>query len=205
MFDLESSNLPRDLKKVVSGKCGSVMKLTQKRADALIEKLKRHPNDPDLYFTMEMLASNKNLSRSAFLWLFEEENKMKRGQTVSWFLALNISLPLFMQKKLLGKSDIVRTRLAFNPAVSSEILFLLAKEPHDHIRYAVAKNPSTSKKALAILAKDANENVRREVAANPNTSIKCIRALLADDCDYVALTASKHPKANNLRKLLTFS
>jgi hypothetical protein len=205
MFDVESSNLPRDLKKMVSGKFGSVMKLTQKRSDALIEKLKLHPNDPDLRLTMEMLASNKNLSCHAFLWLFEEENKMKRGETVSCFLASNISLPLFMQKKLLGKSDIVRTRLAFNPAVSSGTLFLLAKEPHDHIRYAVAKNPSTSKKALAILAKDANENVRREVAANTKAPIKCIRALLADDCEYVALTASKHPKAKNLKKLLPFS
>jgi len=192
-----ASSEPLVVAKASMNMADKVFSLPKEEVDCLIKQIKKEDNFVEYDIVKEVLATNENLSRFAFNYLMDECDK-NIGEGISYFLASNLAVPFFVQKRLLKKSNIVRMKLSSNPFISSRILFILAKDDSYVIRYNVAKNKATSKKTLDILSKDSNEIVRHAVAQNEKTSAKSIRNLLMDEHEYVTYSASMHPKAKNL-------
>lgn len=160
------------------------------QCDDEMQELLFKTNDSNI---LEALSQNRNLKRE-LIEEFLKDEKLGRNvaknikltdelfelfQTNRIGLALNESLTLEMQKKLLSYGDEeISYALALNNGIDEEILHLLLESTSEEIKSALYEN---KKIAVAILEKAyKNNQYCQEIAKNENTPVEILYQLQLD-------------------------
>ena len=84
-------------------------------------------------------------------------------------VAKNAALPTDIQKRLAKDTHwMVRNYLGANPSIVAEVAEILAFDPDPRVRWTVARNPKTPENILIHLASDSSVQVLTKLVSNPN-------------------------------------